>query len=105
MNQYFAAWLTIASMAIGRKSANMISSTGRSPETAAPKAAPESTSSEIGVSKTRSAPWRSCRPGVTANTPPGLATSSPKKTTSSSRSSSSSSASRIAVAELDLWWR
>src|SRR4051794_3887172 len=74
----------------------MISITGRRPETAAPKPAPEMTSSEIGVSNTRSAPWRSCSPGVAANTPPGFATSSPKKTTVSSRSSSSSSASRIA---------
>ncbi len=49
----------------------MISITGRRPLTALPKAPPASASSEIGVSKTRSSPWRSCRPGVTANTPPG----------------------------------
>ena len=40
-----------------RKSPNMISITGRSPCTAEPNAAPASASSEIGVSKTRSAPY------------------------------------------------
>ena len=35
----------------------MISTTGRSPEIAAPNAAPASASSEIGVSKTRSRPY------------------------------------------------
>src|SRR5690606_4760297 len=66
------------------------------PHTAAPNADPAIASSEIGVSKTRSSPWRSYRPGVVAKTPPGLATSSPKKITRSSRASSSSSASRTA---------
>jgi hypothetical protein len=84
------------SIASGRKSPNMISITGRRPHTAAPNAAPVMASSEIGVSKTRSSPCAACSPGVAANTPPGLATSSPKKTTRSSRASSSSSASRIA---------
>ena len=42
----------------------MISITGRSPVTAEPKAAPASASSEIGVSKTRSAPYFSYRPAV-----------------------------------------
>ncbi len=49
----------------------MISTTGRRPVTAAPKAAPVSASSEIGVSNTRSGPCFSSRPRVTANTPPG----------------------------------
>ena len=79
----------------------MISTTGRRPATALPNAAPGSASSEIGVSKTRSVPCFSTRPGVTANTPPATATSSPKKTTRSSRASSSSSAWQIA-AEVDL---
>ena len=63
---------------------------------AAPYAAPVIASSEIGVSNTRSGPCFSWRPGVTANTPPAAATSSPKRNTRSSRASSSSSASRIA---------
>lgn len=54
--QYFAAWLTMPSIASGRKSANMISITGRRPQTAAPNAAPVIASSEIGVSKTRASP-------------------------------------------------
>src|SRR3954470_3200066 len=96
MYQYFAAWLTRLSIASGRKSPNMISTTGRSPATALPNAAPAIASSEIGVSKTRSAPCFSISPGVTANTPPAAATSSPKKITESSRASSSSIACRIA---------
>ena len=97
MYQYLADWFTSESMASGMKSPNMISITGRSPVTALPNAAPASASSEIGVSITRVGPKRSCRPGVTAKTPPGPATSSPKNSTRSSRSSSSASASRIAV--------
>src|SRR5438093_1228933 len=95
MYQYFADWLTRLSMVRGRKSPNMISKTGRLPETAAPNAAPASASSEIGVSSTRSG-YFSQSPGVTAKTPPAFATSSPKKITDSSRASSSSSASRMA---------
>jgi hypothetical protein len=83
------------SITSGRKSPNMISTTGRMPVMADPKAAPPSASSEIAVSNTRE-PCFSIRPGVTAKTPPAAATSSPKKITRSSRSSSSSSASRIA---------
>ena len=96
-NQYLLDWLTRLSIASVRKSPNMISITGRSPEIAAPNAAPVSASSEIGVSKTRSRPYFSYSPGVTANTPPASATSSPKKMTRSSAASSSSSASRRAV--------
>ena len=85
-------------MASGRKSPNMISMTGRRPLTALPKAAPDSASSEIGVSKTRSAPCLLVRGRrVVAKTPPATATSSPKKMTGPSRSSSSSSAWQIAV--------
>ena len=56
-NQYLDIWLTTLSITSGRKSPNMISTTGRSPVTAEPNAAPASASSEIGVSKTRSAPY------------------------------------------------
>ena len=80
-NQYFVAWLIRLSIDSARKSPNMISSTGRLPVTAAPKAAPVIASSEIGVSNTRSGPYFSWRPGVAANTPPATATSSPKKMT------------------------
>ncbi len=96
-NQYFVDWLTMLSITSVRKSPNMISTTGRRPEIAAPKAAPARASSEIGVSNTRSRPYFSYSPGVTANTPPAMATSSPKKITRSSAASSSSSASRTAV--------
>ena len=75
----------------------MTSTIGRRPVTAAPNAAPASASSEMGVSNTRAAPKRSCSPGVTLNTPPGAATSSPKKMTDGSRSSSSAIASRMAT--------
>ena len=95
-NQYLVDWLIRLSMESARKSPNMISSTGRFPDTAAPNAAPVIASSEIGVSKTRLAPYFSYSPGVAAKTPPAAATSSPKKITLSSRASSSSSASRIA---------
>ena len=95
--QNFADWLTRLSMGSAMKSPNMISTIGRSPVTAAPKAAPASASSEIGVSNTRSEPKRSCRSGVALNTPPATATSSPKNTTEASRSISSAIASRIAT--------
>ncbi|CAB5041609.1 unannotated protein [freshwater metagenome] len=83
-------------MARKRKSANIISTIGRKPATALPKAADDKASSEIGVSKTRSSPYLSLNPGVTANTPPASATSSPKKITSLSAANSSSMASLIA---------
>ena len=51
--QYFVAWLIRLSMTSGRKSANMISTTGRRPVIALPYAAPARASSEIGVSITR----------------------------------------------------
>ena len=50
--QYFDAWLTRLSIVSGRKSPNMISMIGRSPQTALPNAAPAIASSEIGVSNT-----------------------------------------------------
>jgi hypothetical protein len=90
--QYFDDWFTSVSMTSPRKSANMISTTGRSPRTAAPNAAPVNASSEIGVSMTRFGPKRAASAGVTLNTPPG-AMSSPSKTTRSSRSISSASPS------------
>ena len=59
------------------KSAHMISTTGRMPSIAAPIAEPRIALSEIGVSKTRSAPNSVCSPRVQPKMPPGKPTSSP----------------------------
>ena len=53
---------------------------------AAPTAAPTKPISLIGVSMTRSAPKRSCRPLVTVKMPPPAPTSMPIRTTRSSAS-------------------
>ena len=58
MKWILAAWLTIWSMAWQVKSENWISTIGREPTRAAPTAAPTMPSSEIGVSRIRSAPNR-----------------------------------------------
>ena len=58
MKWIFAAWLTIWSIAWLVKSENWISTIGRMPASAAPTAAPTMPSSEIGVSRIRSAPKR-----------------------------------------------
>ncbi len=63
---------------------------------AAPIPAPTNPSSEIGVSRTRPAPYFSHRPAVTLYEPSNLPISSPMRKTSRSRSSSSSSARRSA---------
>ncbi len=60
-----AAWLTTWSIATSRKLIVMISTTGRSPSIAAPIPAPTNPSSEIGVSRTRSAPNSSSSPAET----------------------------------------
>ena len=60
----------------------MISAIGLSPVMAAPMAAPRIACSEIGQSRTRFGPNCSRSPTVALNTPPALATSSPKKITS-----------------------
>ena len=60
---------------------NMSSTTGFRPVAAAPTAAPMNAASEIGVSRTRSAPNSSYRPRVTAKMPPALPTSIPSKQT------------------------
>ena len=59
------------------KSAHMISTTGRIPSIAAPTAEPRMALSEIGVSKTRSAPNSFCKPRVQPKMPPANPTSSP----------------------------
>ncbi len=58
MKWILAAWLTIWSIAWLVKSENWISTIGRMPASAAPTAAPTMPSSEIGVSRIRSAPKR-----------------------------------------------
>ena len=65
---------------------NWISATGRKPWAATPIDAPTMTVSASGVSRTRSAPKRACRPSVTRNTPPFTPTSSPRTSTRSSSS-------------------
>ena len=77
-------WLTSPSMTSVKEAPNMTRPLTAQNSTAEPNAAPASASSEMGVSKTRSAPYFSRRPGVTAKTPPASATSSPKPTTRSS---------------------
>src|SRR5579875_1725455 len=73
-------------MATPKKSANISSTTGRMPSTAAPTPRPMKAVSEIGVSITRSAPNRSNSPPVAPKMPPYLPTSSPSTTTPGSRS-------------------
>ena len=77
--------LAIRSQQTAKKSLNMISAIGRRPVIAAPIAAPRMACSLIGVSRTRSGPNCSSKPGVVLNTPPAAATSSPRKTTLGSR--------------------
>jgi hypothetical protein len=85
----------MGSMASVMKSTYMNSATGRAPAIAAPAASAAIASSEMGVSRTRSAPNSSTRPRVTPKTPPPpqTATSSPITNTRESRRISSRSAS------------
>jgi hypothetical protein len=59
-----AAWLTSWSSASVMKSMNMISTTGRRPDWAAPTAIPQTALSLIGVLSTRSTPNSSASPAV-----------------------------------------
>src|SRR2546426_7050499 len=61
-----------------------------------PTAIPAINPSASGVSATRSAPKRCCRPAVARNTPPLMPTSSPRTTTRSSSSMARASARLIA---------
>ena len=96
MKRSFAAWFASWSMATVTKSENCSSTTGRIPVSAAPTPAPTKPHSEMGVSRTRSAPKRSCMPSVARKTPPTLPTSSPMTKTVSSASISCQRASRTA---------
>ena len=63
------------------KSANMISTIGRSPVAAEPTPSPMIAVSVTGVSTTRSLPNSSSRPAVTPKQPPKIPTSSPARNT------------------------
>lgn len=74
----FEISLTSASAPVGRKSLNMISTTGRRPVTAMPRATPSDPFSQIGVLITR--PGKaSAMPSLVLKTPPAVPTSSPMK--------------------------
>src|SRR5579872_5114632 len=75
---------------------NWISPTGLSPCAAMPTQSPPINASDNGVSNTRSAPKRCCRPAVARNTPPFSPTSSPNTTTSGSSPSARASARLMA---------
>src|SRR5262252_8898212 len=79
-----------------RNPRNWISPTGLSPCAAMPTQSPPIKASDSGVSKTRLAPKRFCKPAVARNTPPLTPTSSPKTTTSGSSVSARASAKLIA---------
>src|SRR5690606_34571425 len=87
-----AMWLAIWSSAGYRKPMNWISATGFRPCAAMPTDMPAIRPSASGVSCTRNAPKRSCRPTVARNTPPLMPTSSPSTTTSGSSASARASA-------------
>ena len=99
MKWAFAAALTSWSRARVRKSMNMISSTGRLPDWAAPIATPQIAASLIGVLRTRSVPNSSARPAVTVYGPPS-ATSSPITITSSSARIASASVALTALTKV-----
>jgi hypothetical protein len=95
MNRNFGISLTSASAPVGRKSLNMISTTGRRPVTAMPRATPRKPFSQIGVLITRPGN-ASGRPAFVLKTPPAAPTSSPMKYTLESAASASASAALTA---------
>ena len=72
-----AIWFTISPTESRMKSANMKSITGRVPVIAAPQARPTKPRSEIGVSHSRSGPYRAYRPVVVLKLPPRMPIPSP----------------------------
>ena len=90
-----AAWLTSWSSASVTKSTNMISTTGRAPDCAAPTAMPQIAASLMGVLRTRSGPNSSASPAVAPHGPPS-ATSSPRISTLESARIASASVPVIA---------
>src|SRR6266481_1634859 len=96
MYRNFAAWLTSGSIANGRKSPYINSTTGRIPVAAAPTPTATMPSSEIGLSRTLDGPNSLAKPSVTPNTPPPspqTPISSPSRKTLRSRIISSRNAS------------
>src|SRR5215470_9837587 len=79
-----------------RNPRNWISPTGLSPCADMPTQSPPIKASDSGVSKTRLAPKRCCKPAVARKTPPLTPTSSPKTTTSGSSASARARAKLIA---------
>ena len=96
MYRILAIWFTILSMAQVTKSMNMISTTGRRPQEAAPAAMEVRLASLMGVSTTRSGPNFLRRSRLAPKDPPACPTSSPMRKTRSSLSISSSRASLMA---------
>src|SRR6267143_2461609 len=84
-----------------RKPMNWISPTGLSPCAAMPTQAPLISSSDSGVSITRSGPKRCCRPTVARNTPPFTPTSSPSTITFGSSCIARASARLTASTSVD----
>ena len=76
MNRNFGSSSMIASAAVGRKSENMISTTGRRPVTDMPIAMPMNVFSQIGVFRILPGNF-SGSPPLVLKTPPSLAMSSP----------------------------
>ena len=74
------------------KSMNMISSTGRRPDCAAPIATPQIADSLIGVLRTRSVPNSSASPAVAVYGPPSATSSPITKTRGSARIAPASAA-------------
>src|SRR5262249_51015700 len=84
-----------------RKPMNWISPTGLSPCAAMPTQAPPISSSDSGVSITRSGPKRCCSPTVARNTPPFTPTSSPSTITFGSSCIARASARLTASTSVD----
>ena len=86
----------MASPAVGRKSANMISTIGRMPTRLIPRATFRKPFSQIGVLRTLASPYFSASPMLVLKTPPSALTSSPRSRTASSAAIASSSAALMA---------
>ncbi len=97
MKRALATWFTSSSVAQRAKSAKRISTTGRVPAMAAPKAAPMIAASDMGASLTRAAPNSSRNPLYCPKTPP-RPRSSPTHQTAGSARISAASAARAASA-------
>ena len=97
MKRFFAAWLTISSIAHSAKSTTRISTTSFRPVSAMPTAEPTMVDSEIGASMTRAGPKVSSSPRYWLKMPP-RPRSSPSATTDASACISSCSAAAAACA-------